>query len=224
MSFAGFASFAALTLLLGCSSGDTVVAVNVLSSNDTQYNGDTRSGSLGGLLDPGIPDNILHPDLAGEPAALRRATKLRLTISQSGGRSVTQDIVPVAITFDATVLDASGMPVLDDMGKPTTAKHSAIGASYERVTLDSSWNDGATDVKADAVDSAGEAFFSAVPVSIDLKKGGATAAFLDFKIPSPSPPPPADGGAGGDAASGADAGADAGPGSDAAPPDAQTGG
>jgi hypothetical protein len=223
MGFAGVMFTAASSLLLACSSGDTVVAVNVLSSNDTQYNGDTRNGSFGGLLDPGIPDNILHPDIAGAPTTLRKATKLRITISQSASVTVTGDIVPVAISFDVDVLDAAGMPVLDDMQKVMRAKHSGIAQSDKRFTLDSSFAGGATQVTAAAVDDSGQAFFNAVPVTIDLKKGGATAAFLDFKIPSPTPPPSPDGGAAdaGDAGGAAtDARADAVPAADAAPADA----
>jgi hypothetical protein len=198
---------AGFSLFLACSSGDTVVAVNVLSSNDTQYNGDTRNGSLGGLLDPGIPDNILHPDLPGAPTTLRKATKLHITISQSTSATFSGDIIPVPNTFDVDVLDAAGMPVLDDMQKVVRAKHSGIAQSYLRFMLDSSFKAGATQVTAAAVDGSGQAFFNAVPVTIDLKKGGATAAFLDFKIPSPPSPPTPDGGAG-DAGDAGDAGAD----------------
>jgi hypothetical protein len=210
MGFAPVAFIAVVSQLLACSSGDTVVAANLLSSNDTQYNGDTRTGSLGGLLDPGIPENILHPDVPGAPRTLHKATKVRITISQSAALSVTRDVVPVAVTFDADVPDAAGMPVLDDMQKVKRATHSAIGASYERFTLSSSWNDGPTQVAAAALDDAGQAFFNAVPVTINLKKDQATAAFLDFKIPSPPPPTP-------------DAGADAGAVDGPAPGDAASG-
>ena len=198
MGFAAVALISAATQMLACSSGDTIVVANLLSSNDTQYNGDTKQGSYGGLLDPGIPQNILHPDVPGSPTSLKKAVKVRITITQ-GSATVSRDVVPVPVTFQADVLDANGMPVPDptsDAATPPTQRltHSAIGPSFERFTLSSSFKDGTTQVKAEALDEGGQAFFNAGDATIDLVEGEATAAFLDFKIPSPPAPPASDAG------------------------------
>jgi hypothetical protein len=225
MGFAAVALISAATQLFACSSGDTVVVANLRSSNDTQYNGDTRTGSYGGLLDPGIPQNILHPEVAGSPTTLRKAVKVRITVTQ-GTATVTRDVVPTPVTFQADVLDANGMPVPDltsDAATPPNKKatHSAIAPSFERFILPSGFKGGETTVTADALDDQGQAFFSAVKSTIDLTEGEATAAFLDFKIPSPAAPPVSDAGSGSDAAEGGGAATDARTGADGASPDAR---
>jgi hypothetical protein len=187
MRLAKVAYAAVLPMLVACSSNGTVVAVNVLSSNDTQYNGDTLHGSRGGLLDPGIPDSILHPNIPTASNELRKAAMVRITITSAAGPSVMRDVMPAKVTFKADVLDAAGMPVLDAMGKVTQTDHSAIARFYTRFTLDDAWKDGPATVTAEALDATGNPFFSAaVPPTIMIKENQAVAAFPDFVIPSPA--------------------------------------
>jgi hypothetical protein len=187
-----------VSMLVACSSNGTVVSVNVLSSNDTQYNSVTLNGSKGGLVDPGIPDSILHPTSATASSDLRKAAKVRITITQ-GASVVTRDVVPATATFQAPVLDAAGMPVLDAMGKATQADHKAIAQFYTRFTLTGAWKDGPATVTADALDATGTPFFSAAkPPVISIKENEAVAAFVDLVIPSP-PAPDVDGGVDGTA-------------------------
>jgi hypothetical protein len=208
MRVAKVAYAAVFSMLVACSSNATVVSVNVLSSNDTQYNSSTLNGSRGGLLDPGIPDAILHPTIPTASNNLLKATKVRITITQ-GTLTMTRDVVPASVSFMAPVLDAAGLPVLDAMGKPTQATHMAIAPFYARFTLTSAWKDGPAQVTADALDASGNPFFGAIsamapsgtaaaatPPVIQVKQNEAVAAFVDFAIPAP-PTPSVAGGADG---------------------------
>jgi hypothetical protein len=191
---AEIACAATFSVLCACSSNDTVVSVNLLSSNDTQYNGTTSNGSKGGLLDPGIPDNILNPKSTS--TQLRKAVQLRITIKQGSTLSVTSDVAPVGVTFTTPVVDADGNPVLDAMGKPTQATHTAIAPFYKRFTLPDAWKDGSVTVTGEALDGSGTSFFDAVPTTVNLKQNEAVAAFVDFALPNP-PTAVSEAGAGG---------------------------
>ena len=193
MRLAEVANAAVFSMLVACSSNGTVVTVNVLSSNDSQYNSTTMNGVKGGLVDPGIPDAILHPTIATATNDLRKAAKVRIKITQ-GSENVMQDVFPATATFTTPVVDADGNPVPDAMGKPTQLTHKAIAQFYTRFTLSSAWKNGPATVEADALDATGTAFFSAIkPAMITVKENEAVAAFVDMVIPSP-PAPEVDGG------------------------------
>ncbi len=187
MRVAGVVLSISVSMLLGCASSDTVVAANVQSSNDNQYNGTTDNGRKGGLLDPGIAENILNP--ASTSTTLRIATKVRLTVSQTGQTAIEHETTPAANSWTLDQLDAAGMPVKDAMGMTVKETHKGIGAYFERIKLPDGWSDGKATLKAEALDASGQTVLSAV-TTFDVNDNGVVYVPVDLMLPVPEPTPP----------------------------------
>lgn len=171
-------------VLLGCSKDDAVVAVNVQSSNDTQYNATTENGRFGGLLNPGIPDRILNPD-STMPDVLRKAETVRITLRQSG-REISVDVEdPPTSGWKVDKLDENGEPVLDAMGKKVQEDRAAIGAFFRRIKLTEAWK-GTAQATADALDASGSVVLSA-SVPFEVEEEGAVYVPIDLELPEPPP-------------------------------------
>jgi hypothetical protein len=193
----GVAVAIAVSFFLGCSSSDTVVAANVQSSNDNQYNPTTANGRRGGLLDPGIEDGILNRASA-TPTVIRVATQVRLTISQDGQAPIEHLTVPAVTAWTSNKVDSAGNPVMDDAGVTLTETHKSIGPYYDRFILPDSWKGGEATLKAEAVDATGVAVLSAT-VSFSVVEQEPVYVPVDLRLPDD--PAFADGGVaeGGDA-------------------------
>lgn len=193
---------ASVSALFGCTSAEKVVAANLQSSNDNQYNPTTDNGKLGGLIQPGIPDRILNPDSA-TPDELRAATKVRITLSQTGATDIQREVLPKTKSWSFDVLDADGAPAVDEAGNPVKEEHLGIDMFFERIPLTDSWK-GEASAKAEAIDDAGNVLLSA-SVPFTVEENGAVYVPIDLKIPTPLPPS-GEGGAGGEGGTGGEGG------------------
>jgi hypothetical protein len=223
MRVAGVVIAISVSMWLGCSSSDdTVVAANVQSSNDNQYNPTTDNGRKGGLLDPGIQELILNR-ASTNPTAIRVATKVRFTVSQNGQTPVEHLTVPAVNSWTVAKLDADGNPVKDAMGNTVMETHKGVGAYYDRFILSEGWNDGQATLKADALDAAGLTVLSAT-TTFNVVKNEPVYVPIDLRLPDD--PALSDGGAGeaGEAGAGEAGGGEAGAGEAGAPNDASDGG
>lgn len=167
--------------LLGCSSSDTVVAANVQSSNDNQYNPTTANGQKGGLLDPGIGDGILN-HASTSPTLIRVATKVRLTVSQSGQTAIEHLTVPAVTSWTINSVDSAGHALMDDAGVTLTETHKSIGPYYDRFILPDAWKEGAATLKAEALDATGLTVLSAT-VMFSVVKDEPVYVPIDLLLP-----------------------------------------
>lgn len=203
MRVAGAAVVVSLSTLLGCSSADTVVAANVSSSNDNQYNGTTGpNGRYGGLLVPGIPDKILHPTTSTSDE-LRTCKTVRITMSQTGQTPVVHSTIPAKNSWSVDKWDASGNPIPKADGSGNEQEERAgIAQYYERFTLNG-WHDGKATILAEALDASNEVLLSGT-ADVELMENRAVYGVADLQIPSPPMPPAGSGGSA--AASGGETG------------------
>jgi len=190
MRVAGVALAAAISTILGCSSSDTVVAANVQSSNDAEWNGTTNNGRNGGLLSPGIPTNILSPgssDTTKKPAVL-----VRITLDQPGQTRFFRDVTPKKGGYKLDKLDESGKPIPDpaNAGQNLKDEYVTIAPFFERFTLPDGWKDGEATMTAEALDASNSVLLSA-SAKFTVVENEAAYVGVDLKIPDP--PKPAEG-------------------------------
>ena len=193
MRVAGVALAAAISTMLGCSSSDTVVAANVQSSNDAEWNGTTNNGRNGGLISPGIPGNILSPgssDTTKKPAVL-----VRITLDQPGQTRFFRDVKPKEGGYQLDRLDESGNPIPDPAMPNNNLKDKfvTIAPFFERFVLPDSWKDGDATMTAEALDASNNVLLSATG-KFTVVENEAAYVGVDLKIPDPPKPPEGMGG------------------------------
>jgi len=194
MRVAGAALAVSFSTLLGCSSADTVVAANVTSSNDTQYNGTTGpDGRYGGLLIPGIPDRILHPTTSTSDE-LQTCKTVRITLSQTGQAPVVHTTIPAQYHWQVDKLDAEGKPIPKTDGSGNEKEDRAgIAQYYDRFVING-WHDGDATILAEALDTSDKVLLSAT-ANVEVMENRAVYGLADLQIPSPPMPSAGSGGA-----------------------------
>jgi hypothetical protein len=192
MRVAGVA-FAAAISMLGCSSSDTVVAANVQSSNDAEWNGTTNNGRNGGLISPGIPANILSP--GSTDTTKKQAVLVRITLDQPGQTRFFRDVKPKEGGYELNRLDENGNPIPDPAMPMNNLKDKfvTIAAFYERFILPDGWKDGEATMTAEALDASNNVLLSASS-KFTVVENEAAYVGVDLKIPDPPKPPEGMGG------------------------------